>query len=237
MGQAYEAYTYNDPNLIKRWLHRDRFNYALKILDLKKEDKFLDYGAGDGHFLKILAEKNKSGDFTGYEPYSGMFKQGQEKLKETKIKFYNQWEEVKKNKYDKICSLDTCEHLTDQDLEILFNNINSLLSEGGIFLVTVPIETGLPALIKNSYRYLKKKNYDNLNFKNYIKSILGLKIERKVGLIDKNIKYIFSHIGFDGQEFELKLAKFFKLEKKISKPFPFLGNFLNNTRYYLLKKR
>ena len=237
MSQEYGTYTYNDPNFIKRGLHRGRFNSALKLINLKKEDRFLDYGCGDGYLLKILAKKTNSDHLSGYEPYSGMFKQAQNKLKDTKVNIFNKFDGIKDQKYDKISSLDTCEHLTDEDLNIHFKNINQLLKENGTILITVPVEIGLPAFFKNTYRYIKGKHYDNLNFKNFIKSIFGLRIERKVCQIDEGLRYIFSHIGFDHRKFELKLAKFFQIKKKESRPFPFFKTFFNNTVYYLLKKK
>ncbi|MDZ7798900.1 MAG: class I SAM-dependent methyltransferase [Patescibacteria group bacterium] len=237
MSQDYNSYTYNDPNPIKRHLHRQRFDYALKLLNLNKRKNILDYGCGDGHFLYLSYKNYPDNYYFGYEPYPGMYQQAEKKLVSTPVKIYSDLNDLKEKKYDKITCLETAEHLDKKDLDILFNNIILLLKEKGQVIISVPIETGLPALFKNLYRFLKNKKYEGLNFINFIKSILGLIIKRKKIEISPGIEYYFSHIGFNHRKFENLLKKYFKITKKKYLPCNFFKGLLNNTVYFLVQKK
>ena len=69
----YTELTTSNKNLIKKFSHTKRFLIALKILNLKSNDKFLDIGTGDGYFLKLV-NKKKIKKIVGYEPNNRLFK-------------------------------------------------------------------------------------------------------------------------------------------------------------------
>ena len=236
MGIAYSSDTYNDTFWLKRRLHRQRYDQALKLLEIKGGERILDYGGGDGYFLRLIAKYQPAAILSGFEPYTVKYQQLKEDFKDSPIKIYSSVEEIKKQKFEKIACLETAEHLSDNDLKLLFENIHRLLSDHGRLVITVPIEIGLSALFKYAYRWLKRPGYDNLNIINYLKSIFGLRIERKVSQLPQNLNYIFSHVGFDHRHFEARLARFFLIKEKACYPFPPLGTVLNNTLYYVCEK-
>lgn len=236
MSQTYGAYTYEDPNLIKRWLHQNRFKKARQLLDLKREDVFLDYGCGDGHLLFLLKNILPAENLFGFEPVKEMLNQAKKNLKQSQIKLFNASKELLNRKFDKISCLDTCEHLKQEDLEILFKNIKFILNREGFFLISVPIETGPAAFFKNIYRFINGKKYDDLNKENFLKAILGLKIQRRAREIENGLDYYFSHVGFNHCQFEKELKKHFYVIRRIAAPLPFFGSFFNNTLYFLCRK-
>jgi len=237
MSKDYNTYTYNDPNPIKRQLHRGRFNYALKLIAAKKEANILDYGCGDGHFLKIMHDNYPQNNYYGYEPYPGMYQQAQRKLKDTPVKIYLDLNRLKEKKYNKIFCLETAEHLDEKDMVEIFKNVINWLEKDGQAIFSVPVETGLSALLKNGYRFFKNKKYQGLDLKTYFCSIFGLKIKRKKIEIAPGLNYCFSHIGFNHKNFESILKKYFVLKKKKYHPFSFSRGFLNNTVYYIAQKK
>ena len=237
MSAPYHTYTYNDPFFIKRWLHRRRFDDAIDLLDLKKDDQLLDYGCGDGYFLKVLADGKIIGSLYGFEPAGNMFEQAKKNLTGTNVELFREYQEFQNKRFDKISCLETGEHLSDQDLGILFGQIKNILAESGQVVFSVPLEIGLPALVKNIYRLPKKQHHDNLTAGNFFRSVFGLRINRRISQIDNNIDYIFSHMGFDFRDFEKILYQNFKIEKRVFKPLPFLGWVFNNTIYYSCIKR
>lgn len=236
MKTDYSSYTYNDHFWLKRRLHRQRFGQALKRLNLKGKEKFLDYGTGDGYFLRLIAKYYPKADLSGFEPYSVKYQQLKKDFKDSPIKIYSAIKDMENRKFDRIACLDTAEHLSDEDLEKLLAITCNLLDDRGLIIFTVPIEIGLPALFKYAYRKARRPAYDNLNFTNYLKSIFGLRIERKVSRLEGNLDYIFSHVGFDHRHFEAVLKRFFLIKEKTGYPFPRLGAVLNNTLYYVCQK-
>ncbi|MFH0952326.1 MAG: class I SAM-dependent methyltransferase [Patescibacteria group bacterium] len=235
MGKPYHSYTYKDPFWFKRWLHQRRFTDALKLLDLKEVDKLLDYGCGDGYFLKVCADQTNNRNLYGYEPAEVMIDHARKILNNRPAEVYQSIADLPEKKFSKIACLETGEHLTDEDLGRLFQTTRALLADNGRMVISVPVETGLPALVKNGYRLLTRKKYDNLNFKNYLRSILGLAIFRPVSQIDDGVDYYFSHVGFDHRKFEKQLKQHFSVEKKQPTPVFWLRDGLNNTIYYIVK--
>ncbi len=72
---TYKEITYNSKSLIKRWLHRRRFNEVVKILNLKTSDLLLDYGCGDGYLLKLCSKSISSQNLYGFEPANNMYEE------------------------------------------------------------------------------------------------------------------------------------------------------------------
>ncbi|MFH1366853.1 MAG: methyltransferase domain-containing protein [Patescibacteria group bacterium] len=235
MGLSYGADTYKDSLFIKRWLHCRRFAHALKLLDLKAGEKILDYGCGDGYFLKLIKNHFPAVEAAGFEPYAPKCREAQKELSGLDIDVFQSIESIRGQKFDKITCLETAEHLADKELEILGLNVRSLLVRGGLFIITVPIEIGVPALIKNTYRLLKNRHYDNLNITNYFKAIAGFGIKRRIITLEPGLEYIFSHTGFDHRVFEKQLAKYFFIERKEGQPWAFFGAIFNNNLYYFCR--
>jgi 2-polyprenyl-3-methyl-5-hydroxy-6-metoxy-1,4-benzoquinol methylase len=232
MAETYQSYTYESPNSIKRWLHRKRFVDAVKILGLKPNETVLDYGCGDGYFLELASRSHPKELIEGFEPAQVQFDQATEKLKGQGLRVVQDLAELKGRKFDKIICMETCEHLPNSQLHELIVNIKSLLLPNGRFIVSVPIEIGLPALAKNSFRFVKNPRYGNLSLKSYFRTFLGLHVQRDDERSISGLTYIFSHIGFNFKEFERELKKHFIIRREQCSPIEQLGNSLNMTKYY-----
>lgn len=231
---AYQEYTYRSQSPIKRWLHQKRFDETLKLLNLKKTDLLLDYGCGDGHLLKLCSKIIPAQNLFGFDPADIMHKEAVKNVSK-KIKVVKDLKKLNK-KFTKITCLETCEHLTNDDLKILFSNIKKLLASNGQVIISVPIETGIPATLKNIFRFAKNKNYDNLSFNNKIKALLSLGVPRNTNEKISNISYIYTHVGFNHKKFELLLTDYFKILHKSYSPINFLGAGLNNAIFYICEK-
>lgn len=238
-SNEYQNYTYSSPFFIKRWLHKKRFNDVVKMLNLSAKDALLDYGCGDGYFLEICSrfETIPANNLYGYDPAENMYKQAIEKLKGKEIAITKSIKDLNNKKFTKIVCLETCEHLTGENLTELLKNINNLLANNGEAIITVPIEIGIPALFKNSFRFLKNYHYDNLNLKNYVNSILGRPIERNINQKMEGVNYIYSHIGFDHRKFEKILTDYFEIESIRYSPINLFGSILNNAVFYKCAKK
>jgi SAM-dependent methyltransferase len=237
--ENYTQGTYQSPVAIKRWLHQKRFNDALRLLRLQPTDKVLDYGAGDGHFLEIAARQHDPSLLVGYEPAEQLLVQAQAKLAGSGVTVLNDLAGVRGMKFNKVVCMEVCEHLPDPELEELLSNVPDYMAAGASFMLSVPIESGLPALAKNAFRYLKYRNqgHDRLTWAVYFRTVLGLPTPRRSDELLSGLRYMYSHIGFDFRCFERRLASRFRIQRKYRSPANFLGSGLNNTIYYICTAR
>jgi len=139
--------------------------------------------------------------------------------------------DLKGKKFDKVVCLEVCEHLPTKELQELLSNLKSLLLPFGKLVVSVPIESGFPALAKNTFRFTKRRMYPDLNVGSYVRTFLGLPAQRSAGSLS-GLNYFFHHIGFNFREFEKELATQFLIKRRYCSPLDALGSGLNNTIYY-----
>ena len=69
---AYGECNYSSRWLIKRLSHASRFDSAVKLLDLKRDDVFLDYGGGDGHLITLASESQPAASYSLFEPSANL---------------------------------------------------------------------------------------------------------------------------------------------------------------------
>jgi SAM-dependent methyltransferase len=233
---SYKDTTYNSRFFLKRWLHNRRFDEALALLDLHKSDFFLDYGCGDAHLLDLCLKLLPPPNLYGFEPANIMYDEALNTIGEKGITLVTNISELQKS-FTKISCLETCEHLVHDDLISLLINIRTLLAHNGRVVFSVPIEIGIPALFKNLFRFIKNRDYDNLSFIKYSRTIFCLPVPRNTDQTLGNIPYIYSHIGFNHNTFESTVKTYFTIESKHCSPIHFLGPAFNNTIYYCCRNK
>jgi 2-polyprenyl-3-methyl-5-hydroxy-6-metoxy-1,4-benzoquinol methylase len=227
----YSKLTISNASFIKRFSHTKRFITAIKILDFKSADRFLDIGTGDGYFLDLV-NKKKIKKIFGYEPDNRLFKILKKNF------YYNNNITLKKHltkysePFSKISCLEVLEHLRLDDQKKIFNLIKKNSTNNSKILIGVPIEIGISSFIKNLIRILLRQTHENTSFINIFKSLFNLKIKRK------NNKYNKSHIGFDFNSVQkLILDNNFKILKVYYSPFNRVGYWLNSQIFWLIKKK
>ena len=177
--------------IMESWMHK-------KVSSIKGKN-ILELGAGNLNHIKYER------DFHIYdivEPFRELYKDSPE-LNKIRYK-YKSLDEVK-NKFDKIISIATLEHLEDLPKEI--NNCKKLLEKNGVFQVAVPCEgelafklgwkltTGISFKLNYNLDYSKLIQYEHLNTLNEIKIILQnnfeiLKFERSPFILPfKNLSF------------------------------------------------
>ncbi len=231
--ERYQDYTYKNTFFVKRWLHQRRYRDTLGFLGLQAHDTLLDYGCGDGYFLRLCSEVIPAENLWGYEPDPDMYCEAARVTRGTGITIVRRIATLHSAAFSKIACLETGEHLVDKELEALLVNIERLLAQRGRMLISVPIEIGVPALLKNTFRILKGHVPDNLTFLNFWRMVFGVSILRSTPEHREHGQYIYSHMGFNHRQFEETLARAFHIEKKFFSPIDFLGSALNNTILYL----
>jgi hypothetical protein len=143
------------------------------------------------------------------------------------------WSDVKEMApFNCVTCFEVFEHFNQERQQKLLNDIHSVLCDGGSLIVSVPIEKGLPSVVKNIIRRRFCKDKITYSTKNIIHSLLGKKIPEL-----RNGDGYLSHIGFYFKDLEPFFLPHFEIVKKSFSPFSFLGSHLNSQVFYLLKKR
>lgn len=137
------------------WSHARRFATALKLARDFSGKRILDYGSGDGTFLALAMMADSP-------PASAV---GAELLDDVIVDCRTRYSAEQRMSFVRVASLDTPEHRTRYDavfcmevLEHVFDwgpelaRMSRLLAPGGTLVVSVPVETGIPVLVKQVVR-------------------------------------------------------------------------------------
>ncbi|MBU2693192.1 MAG: class I SAM-dependent methyltransferase [Candidatus Eisenbacteria bacterium] len=235
----YGGYTYGSSFPLKRWLHRRRFEEAIHILSLSSDDTLLDYGCGDGFLLKQIMDRDllPGRQLVGYEPAEVMYQQCKAQLAGTDAKIVSTLSSISNQIFSRVCCLETCEHLSDTVLADVLNDVAGSVKTDGMAVISVPVEIGIPALLKNTFRYFKNPKGRGLTLKKFIQAFLGLKIDRGEAGELSDLPYYYSHIGFDYRVFKQKLEQYLVIDAVTYSPLHILGPFLGMTVYYTCTRR
>ena len=153
---------------MEAWMHKKTSSINGKNI--------LELGAGN---LNHIVYENDYNNYDIVEPFSDLYKDSPNLSSVRSI--FNSLSEVH-NKYDKIVSIATLEHLVDLPKEIQL--CKNLLKEEGIFQVAIPCEgelafrlgwmltTGITFRIKYNLDYTRLMQYEHINSINEIYNIL-----------------------------------------------------------------
>lgn len=178
---------YYESFYLKENLNEKDFDYFFKKISkyLKSNFKILDYGCGDGHFLKLFSKKKYN--IWGSDLDSNMLKQLQ--IENLNILPFDELN-IHKNTFNFIYLRDVFEHSTNP--RILINQIKNLLLDDGYLVIDGPIERNFS--LTNYFismniklkKILKKQNsetppyhislYSNNQIINFIKSFGNIEI-------------------------------------------------------------
>jgi SAM-dependent methyltransferase len=220
----YADYTYNSKNPLARFSHRTRFSVGLDLVLEKNPKSILDYGAGDCKFLKAVFEADSSIILHAYEPVM-------EVKNDENIKIFKDLNELASKKYDVITCFEVLEHFNQKNQAEILGNCFKMLEDDGKIVISVPIEIGLPSLVKN----LRRMSFGHFNWA-YLKNTAKCLIGADVPEIRNREGFIPSHLGFNHHKLEKIFLQNFKIEKKTTSPFSILPSFLNAQLFYQLKK-
>jgi len=231
--RSYHYKTYNAKNFLRRFAHQTRFKNSIKSILLKDNLSILDFGCGDGLFLNLLNDHSNYKNLTlvGFEPYM-------EKLENNSITIYKNWEDIKEYlnhnpTFDYVTCFEVMEHFCIEKQRESLEMIKNILNKDGVLILSVPIEIGIPAIIKNIIRRIDTPNSKLIyNYKNIKSSLFGTPLPeyRECG------KYL-SHMGFYFKDLEKVIIENFDIESKFYSPLRGFNFNFNSQVFYKLKLR
>lgn len=135
------------------WSHQGRFRTGLRLAREIGGDRLLDYGCGDGTFLGLLATGGPAPRMAvGAELYPSVVEDCRARFDGCKNLHFELISDLERQAggYDAIYCMEVFEHVTDP--VSLLEEFDRLLAPGGCLVISVPIETGLPVVVKQIVR-------------------------------------------------------------------------------------
>ncbi|MEK7684047.1 MAG: methyltransferase domain-containing protein [Verrucomicrobiota bacterium] len=137
------------------WSHRRRFQIGLALARSFAGQTILDYGCGDGTFLALLMEsKDRPGCAVGAEIDERLVEDSQNRFASIPRLSFVRLKDLKTaehaGRYDAVFCMEVLEHVVE--IEPLLNDFDRLLAPTGQLLISVPVEIGLPIIIKQVVR-------------------------------------------------------------------------------------
>ena len=244
----YSKLTVENKDILKRFSHKARFVECSKLLKkykFKNNISMLDFGSGDGFFIKHLIDEEFIFDFTAYDadPEQKQIAEMKNLFNHNNIKnveIFNDYKLIDK-KFDIISCLETLEHFNQEDQKKLLRQMQKLLKPNGVICISVPIEVYLSGFLKMIYRILVGQTHENSSFKNIFYTLFGIPIftpNNIHSLKTYDMRYKDTHVGF--YYFNLiKLIKSmnFEIEEIKYSPFPLLKSLLNSQIFLKIKSK
>lgn len=231
------------------WSHRSRFDLGLKLARRVRAARTLDYGCGDGTFVAMLASdaEARPGEIVGVEVGEELVADCRARLGGAAGASFALADELDAPEhagaYDAVFCMEVLEHVVG--LEPVLERIERVLAPSGTLLVSVPVETGLPLLLKQGVRRLAGwrglgdyRHTSSYTLGEYWASVFAgarQHIERPV-YGDAGKRY-HDHKGFNWMRLRAILSERFELREVLSSPVPRLTPHLASQVWFVAGKR
>lgn len=143
------------PSKLISWRHQRCFQIGLALARPFAGKRVLDYGCGDGTFLAMLMEsKGRPGFAAGAEIDERLVEDSQNRFASIPSLSFVRLKDLKTaehaGQYDAVFCMEVLEHVVE--VEPLLNDFDRLLAPAGQLIISVPVEIGLPIIIKQTVR-------------------------------------------------------------------------------------
>jgi SAM-dependent methyltransferase len=232
------------------WSHRGRFEVGLQLASQFAGKRVLDYGCGDGSFLAMLMNgPAQPAMAVGAELQPEVVEDCRSRLgTKAGLSFVvNEELETAEHQgvYDAVICMEVMEHVLEP--KALLDQFARLLSPSGKLLISVPVETGLPLLVKEAVRrfagwrgigdYPGTTSYTVREFATSVfASGKRQHIVRPVHL-NPDGSGSHDHKGFNWMVLRNMLAEMFEIERVVGSPLDWLTPHLGSQVWFLARKK
>jgi SAM-dependent methyltransferase len=239
-ARRYSEITVGDKNPVKRFLQRRRLRDAVSVLDGQGDHfsgNFLDFGGGSGELSKLLASRFPSARVFCYEPMPGIFEEARQNLSGLEnVTLVSDRKELRGLAFEYVFCLEVFEHLPRRQTARTVRTVDRLLKENGVFVVGVPNELFVPALVKGLFRMKRRYGTYDARPGNVLRAAIGRPPARRpVRMISQDLPYHFHHLGFDHRRLRTQLCEVFDPLHEFGSPIK--NQLLSTEIYFVLLKR
>jgi SAM-dependent methyltransferase len=230
------------------WSHGRRFDTAVSLARAFAGKRVLDYGCGDGTFLALTMLTDAAPAVAvGAELSPEMIRECRLRYREEpRLRFVQVNDLVgptHEGRYDAVFCMEVFEHVIDWEPELA--RLEKLLAPGGTLVMSVPVETGLPLILKQTVRriagwrgighYPGTTPYSMREMAASIFARDDQHITRPV--FDTGMGPSHDHKGFNWMVLRNRLVRQFALERVLASPFHWLGPHLGTQAWFVLKQK
>lgn len=223
-----------DDHLVS-WSHRRRFEVGLRLARHFAGKRVLDYGCGDGTFLALL----QSGPTPAAEALGAELDEAQvidchmrlgDRAGLSFERIAALEGEPHREQYDGVVCMEVLEHVVN--LDEVIERLWRLLKHDGRLLVSVPVETGLPLLVKQAVRHVAGwrgiGDYPGTTSYTPRELLLSVFAGRQQHLVRPTYGLegptpFHDHKGFNWLALRGQLQRRFDIERIVASPVPWLG--------------
>jgi len=216
------------------WSHSRRFGTGVSLAREFCGKRVLDFGSGDGTFLAMLMMSREAPALAiGAELMHAVIDDCRRRYcDESRLKFVRVEELDGPNHigaYDAVFCMEVLEHVVDWEPEL--ERMARLVSPGGKLIVSVPVETGVPVLVKQTVRRIagwrKIGHYPgttSYSWPELLSTVLAGSRQHLVRpVFDTGAGPWHDHKGFNWMVLRDRLNRQFVIERVLASPFPWLG--------------
>jgi SAM-dependent methyltransferase len=230
------------------WSHRRRFQIGLRLAREAGGRRLLDYGCGDGTFLALLfGREPHPAAAVGAEIDAVQIDDCRARLGADAGLTFTSIADLERAEhggaYDTVVCMEVLEHVVM--LERVLDSLVGLMADGGMLLVSVPVETGLPLLVKQAARriagwrgigdYATTVAY---TWREYMAGVFagsGQHMTRPIYGVETGFPF-HDHKGFNWMALRDRLAARVAIERVIASPVPWLGARLATQVWFVCRK-
>jgi SAM-dependent methyltransferase len=230
------------------WSHRRRFEVGLDLARRFSGKRLLDYGCGDGTFLGLLmASSAPPAEALGVELDEFQVDDCRARLggrPGLRFEPIASLDASHHGRYDGVVCMEVLEHVVELDATV--ERLWRLLADEGTLLVSVPVETGLPLLVKQAARrvagwrgigdYPGTSPYSWRESWTSVRAGARQHLTRPVYGTDGPTPF-HDHKGFNWMALRARLRTQFVLDRTVASPMPWLGPHLATQVWFVLRKR
>jgi SAM-dependent methyltransferase len=228
------------------WSHRRRFETGLALAQPFREGRLLDYGCGDGTFLAMLsATAGHPAEAVGAEldNYQVVDCQtrfaGRAGLSFVSIDSLDS--PAHHGRYDAVVCMEVLEHVVE--LDPVIDRLWRLLAPNGTLLISVPVETGLPLLVKQAARRIAGwrglgdyPGTSSYSWREYGASVFaGSRLHLTRPVYGERVRF-HDHKGFNWMALRDRLAERFDIGRVVASPAAWLGPHLATQVWFVARK-
>lgn len=230
---TYADMTWDDPNALKRWVQRRRLSDALaRVPETRLVRTVIDFGGGDGALSALACERWPDAQIVCFEPAAHLAAEAQARLMGKANVRVVRDEASLPSDADVIFCTEVFEHLPDAQSEAALAHIERLLRPGGLLVIGVPVEVGLPAGLKGLFRAARRKgDYDTAPGRIW-SAVLGRPPEdRPLSWIAAGRPYHAHHLGFDHRRLTRRVTERIGKPRVSGSPLRWLPAAVNSEAY------
>jgi len=231
------------------WSHRRRFETGLRLARRFHGLRLLDYGCGDGTFLALLQRTAFApAESTGVELDGAQVRDCRARLGDhpglTFQTIASLDEPAMCGRFDGVVCMEVLEHVVD--LDGVLDRLHRVLAAAGTLLVSVPVETGVPLLVKQAARRVAGwrgiGDYPGTSAYSWGELRTGLFAGPR-SLLPRPVFQgggptpFHDHKGFNWMALREQLRTRFIIEQTVASPLPLLGPHLATQVWFVARKR